>query len=114
MPYIISAILVIAIASMGGFYFYSEHRRKRRLKAEVARIRALPMSERLQELLKARGEMAEARQHLASVRQAFGTRWGFRHNPYFSRLVMAQVDYSAAVAWVQTVEELCNEPIGAE
>lgn len=114
MPYIISAILVIAFASAGGFYFYSEHERERRFKAEVTRIKALPLSERLEELLKAKGEKARARTHLAGVQQSFGTRWGFRHNPYFSQLVFAQAAYNAAVAWVQTVEELCSEPTSAK
>lgn len=110
MPYIISAILVIAIASGGGFWLHIEREQKRRYKAAVARIAALPLNERLDELLKARSERGNARVHLANVRRAFNQSWGYRRNPFFSSLLIAQSSYNAAREWVKTVEELCNEP----
>ena len=109
MPYIISAILVIAGGSFGGFLLHLNRENKRRYKAEVARIAALPLSARLDELLKARGERARAREHLASVRRAFNNSWGYRRNPFFSNLLIAQSSYNAAREWVRKLEELCNE-----
>lgn len=110
MPYIIGAILVIAIASVGGFWLHAERAQKKRYQAELARVKALPLNKRLDELLRARRELVEARQHLASIRRAFYSSWGYRRNPYFSRLVIAEASYNAAHDWVKTVEELCNEP----
>jgi hypothetical protein len=110
MPYIISAILVIAIVSGGGFWLRMEREQKRRYKAAVARIAALPLNERLDELLVARRERAQARLHLADVRRAFNRNFGYRRNPFFSSLLIAQSSYSAARDWVKKVEELCSEP----
>ncbi len=110
MPYIISAILVIAAASGAGFWLHFEREQKRRYKAAVARIAALPLNERLDELLKARRESTRARLHLADVRRAFNKNWGYRHNPFFSSLLIAQSSYNGAREWVKQVEELCSEP----
>ncbi len=109
MPYIISAILVIAITAMGAFWLYVDRSHKKRYNAEVARIKALPLHERLNELLNARGEQAKARLHLAATRRAFKSSWGFRRNPYFTRLLLAESSYSGARAWVKTLETLCDE-----
>jgi hypothetical protein len=114
MPIIISAILVIAIASGGGFWLHLDREQKRRFNAAVARISALPLNERLDELLKARSERAQARVHLASVRRSFNKSWGYRSNPFFSSLLIAESSYNHARAWVSKVEELCNEPSDAE
>ncbi len=110
MPYIISAIIVIAIVSGGGFWLRFEREQKRRYKAAVARVAALPLNERLDELLNARRQRAKARLHLADTRRAFNRSWGYRRNPFFSALLIAQSSYSAASDWVRTVEELCSEP----
>jgi len=114
MPIIISAILVIAIATGGGIWLHLEREQKRRFNAAVARITAMPLNERLDELLKARSERAQARMHLASVRRAFNKSWGYRRNPFFSSMLIAQSSYNAASAWVRKVEELCNEPSDSE
>ena len=110
MPYIISAILVIAVASGAGFWLYIEREQKRRFNAAVARIAALPLNERLDELLKARRERARGRMHLADVQRAFNKNWGYRHNPFFSSLLIAQSSYRGAIEWVKKIEELCSEP----
>lgn len=109
MPYIISAILVIAFASVGGFFVHSSREQKKRYLAEIARIKALPLAERLDELTKARQEKVQAKLHLGNIRRAFRGSWGYRRNPYFSRLLIAESAYNAAREWVNTVEELCNE-----
>jgi hypothetical protein len=108
---IIGAILAIAITTGVIIAIRRIDRAGQRRYAEaLARLAALPLNQRLDELLKARAERARARIHLADVRRAFNGSWGYRHNPHFSPLLIAQAAYSAAREWVRNVEELCNEP----
>jgi hypothetical protein len=110
MPIIIIAIAVIA-TGLGTAGFFSINRAyKRRYAERLAKIAALPLPARLDELLKARRERTDARVHLASVRQQFNQRWGYRSNPYFSAMLFAESAYAGARDWVRQVEALCNEP----
>jgi hypothetical protein len=112
MPIIITiAILVIAASGLGTAGFLHINRVNKRQYAEwLAKIAALPLPARLDELLKARSERASARVHLASVRKQFNLRWGYRTNPYFSALLFAQSAYAGARDRVRQIEALCKEP----
>jgi len=113
MPIIIIAFSIIAATALGTAVFVSDRASKQRYAQALAKIAALPLNERLEELSKARRNCASARVYLASTRTQFNRRWGYRSNPFFSALLIAQSSYTSANDWVLELEALCNEPANA-
>lgn len=114
MIYIIPAAFVVALIGIFGFVARLDRQRKERYNAEVARVTALPLTDRLNELDQARREVDYAHHELRMARAAFNKSWGYRRNPFFSRLLIAQTAHEAAHEWVRKLEELCGIDSDAE